>query len=146
MDFKKSLLILCILIVSNTFSQNNLEFSQVINITKTEPVTTITINNNMPFIHYSPITDTIVPPGKVWEITTANSFTYITDRKPINTICPRFLLNDNLLEKASDLEGLWLKEGSKLSFYGYSCLNYSWSNHYISFNISIIEYSNSKLI
>tara|TARA_B100000945_G_C20323468_1_gene568810 strand:+ start:316 stop:717 length:402 start_codon:yes stop_codon:yes gene_type:complete len=133
MDFKKSLLILCILIVSNTFSQNNLEFSQVINITKTEPLTTITNPN----IHYSPTTNTICPLWKVWEITNATSFTCKSDAEAVSTIYPRFLLNDNLLEKESDLEGLWLKEGSKLSFYVSSCVNYSCSNHYISFKFQL---------
>tara|TARA_B100001778_G_C18328250_1_gene511794 strand:+ start:210 stop:416 length:207 start_codon:yes stop_codon:yes gene_type:complete len=64
MDFKKSLLILCILITSNTFSQNNFEFSKVINITKTEDVTAIT----NPYIYYSPTSNVIVPLGQVWEI------------------------------------------------------------------------------
>ncbi|MAM05202.1 MAG: hypothetical protein CMD06_04495 [Flavobacteriales bacterium] len=114
MDFKKSLLTLCILITSNTFSQNNLKFNQVINITKTEPVTAITNPN----IHYSPTNDTIVPLGKAWEI--------------LSIVGTRI---------EAVLEGLWLKEESKLSIYGYYCVNYSWSNHYISFNNSIIEYT-----
>ena len=124
MDFKKSLLILCILIFSNTFSQNNLEFNQVINITKIEPVTAITNPN----VHYSPTTNTILPLGEVWRITKDTSFTYISDTEAVSTICPKFLLNDNLLEKKSYIEGFFLKEGSKLSFYGYSCVKYAWSN------------------
>ena len=137
MDFKKTLLIICLFVGLNTFAQNRLEFNQVINITKSEAIAVIT----NPTMHYSPTTDTIVPVGKVWKVVKANTHSYVNNTESTNSLCARFLLNDNPLNQSSDLEGLWLESGTKLSFFGYACSNITWTPYNLHFYISIIEYN-----
>jgi hypothetical protein len=134
---KHTFLILCLFVGLNTVAQNRLEFNQVINITKSEAI--IAINN--PTVHYSPTTDTIVPAGKVWKVVKANTHSYENNTESTSVLCARFLLNDNPLNQSSDLEGLWLDSGTKLSFFGYCCTNYSWTAYNLHFYISIIEYN-----
>jgi hypothetical protein len=137
MDFKKTLLIICLFVGLNTFAQNRLEFNQVLTI---DTNYTGSFAGNVNHIHYG--SDYYVPAGTVWKIES-----HATDGTlEINDIEVPFVIyggsGSSQSVAVNNIFPIWLKSGDKIRYRwnGYCSSNGGCAITY-QFFISIIEFN-----
>jgi len=144
MDFKKTLLIICLFVGLNTVAQNRLEFNQVLTIDSNY---TVTHGSSTGFVNYGDYY--YVPTGKVWKILSYVVTGATQNRLEINDIemFPQLHTSGGggtLMVAVEPVHlPIWLKSGDKIR---YKFINNSQNQNnnntfYAKFFLSIIEFN-----
>lgn len=133
MDFKKTLLIICLFVGLNTVAQNRLEFNEVITIDTTFSQT------------FSPGTQTYygdyhyVPDGKVWKVEYwySNGCMQINDMDILGKLHYAGSQSSQNVAVEPVSFPIWLKSGDKIRYKFW----HNGNNQSISFFISVLEFN-----
>ena len=128
MDFKKTLLIICLFGGINSFAQNRLEFNQVVTIDSSYSIPSVPNYYDYYGDYY------YVPSGKVWKVESfsSNGYFQINDV----TLIGRVFTNTGVDPISFPI---WLKSGDKIRYSNY--YHNSASNVGIEFFISALEFN-----